>query len=170
MSKLVLQKLILLFCVLLLAPLSARAQEPQPPPEDPVSWGLQASQSTVKAGGKFTVQVTARIDKDWHLYSLEQEEGGPIPTRIKLPTGQPFELAGDIGSPTPRVKFDKNFGINTEYYEGEVVFTLPIKVAAHAPGGAQKLSVQVRYQSCNDSLCLPPKLVTIEVDLRISAE
>lgn len=164
-----LRKSAVAFCLLILAPLAAVAQDEQMPPENPVEWSLKAPPQTVKAGSTFAVKVTARPEKGWYLYSLDQEEGGPIPTRIRLPAGQLFESAGDIESPTPRVKFDKNFGINTEYYEGEVTFTLPVKVAAGAPAGRHKLSVQARYQSCNDSLCLPPKLVKLEAEITIEA-
>lgn len=135
-----------------------------------MTWSIKLATPSVTPGGSFTVQVTARIDKTWHLYSLDQEPGGPLPTRIKLPAEQPFEMAGDIESPTPRVTFDKNFNLNTEFYEGEVTFVLPVKVLATTPPGHQKLSVQVRYQSCNDTLCLPPKLVKLEVEMTIKAE
>ena len=165
-------RFLMVICFLfVLAPAATPAQdEQQMPPEDPVSWSIKSGQPTVKAGGKFTVQITARIEKGWHLYSLEQEAGGPIPTRIILPKETRFEIAGEIESPTPQVKFDKNFEINTEFYEGEVTFTLPVRVVSSTPAGQQKLTVQVRYQSCNDSICLPPKLVKLEAEVSIQAE
>jgi DsbC/DsbD-like thiol-disulfide interchange protein len=166
----VLHILMITGCLLVMTPFVAHAQdEQQAPPEDPVSWSIKSRQAIVKAGGKFTIQLTAQIEKSWHLYSLEQEEGGPIPTRIKLPPDPRFEMAGEIESPAPQVKFDKNFNLNTEFYEGEVTFTLPVKVATGASPGQQKLVVQVRYQSCNDSICLPPKLVKVEADITIQA-
>ena len=65
---------------------------------DPVKWSLQIKTSAVslKAGDRFVVQLTAQIENGWRLYSTEQVEGGPKPTRITFPAGQPFEKAGEI--------------------------------------------------------------------------
>ena len=63
---------------------------------------------------------------------------------------------------------DASFGMEVELYEGEAVFTLPVKVAAGAAPGAQKLVVSASYQSCNNKVCLPPKTVKVEVPVTIA--
>src|SRR5687767_6700328 len=77
---------------------------------NPIHWSVKKENSAlaVKAGDKFNAQVIARIDEGWHLYSLDQAPGGPIPTRISVPEDQRFKLAGDIDSPLPKVLFDSN--------------------------------------------------------------
>ncbi len=137
--------------------------------EKPIQWSLQVAPKTFAAGGKFTAQLTARIAPGWHLYALEEIPNGPRPTRITLAAKQPFQLSGDIAAPAPRVKFDENFGVETQVYEKAVTFGVPIKIVATAKSGQTKLVVQTRYQVCNEQICLPPKTVTVEVRVKIKS-
>ena len=137
-------------------------------PADPVAWKLQnPPTASVKAGGRFTVKLLAAVQEGWHLYSLKPMTEGPIATRIWIAGGQPFSLSGAVHAPEPRVMQDPSFGMEVELYEGEAVFTLPVKVAPGTAPGAQKLVVSASYQSCNDKLCLPPKTVKLEVPITI---
>jgi thiol:disulfide interchange protein DsbD len=137
-------------------------------PADPVVWKLQNPPAApVKAGARFNVKLLAEVQEGWHLYSLKPMAEGPIPTRIWIAEGQPFSLAGAVQSPDPQVIEDPSFGMEVELYEGEVVFTLPVRVAAGASPGAQKLVVSASYQSCNNKLCLPPKTVKVELPIAI---
>src|SRR5690348_638846 len=82
---------------------------------NPIRWTLKSESSAVKVGDKFNAQVIAAIDEGWHLYSLEQQSGGPIPTRIWMAEEQKFKLAGDIESPLAQVRFDPNFNMDTQF-------------------------------------------------------
>ena len=137
-------------------------------PADPVAWKLQNPPAApVKAGARFNVKLLAEVQDGWHLYSLKPMVEGPIPTRIWIAEGQPFSLAGAVQAPDPQVMQDASFGMEVELYEGEAVFTLPVRVASGAAPGAQKLVVSASYQSCNKKLCLPPKTVKVEVPITI---
>jgi DsbC/DsbD-like thiol-disulfide interchange protein len=137
-------------------------------PADPVAWKLQNPPAVpVKAGARFNVKLLAEVQDGWHLYSLKPMAEGPIPTRIWIAEGQPFSLAGAVQSPDPQVMQDPSFGMEVELYEGEAVFTLPVRVASGASPGSQKLVVSASYQSCNNKLCLPPKTVKVELPITI---
>jgi thiol:disulfide interchange protein DsbD len=138
--------------------------------QNPVAWSIKANApATIKAGDKFTVQVTAQIEGGWHVYSVTQGAGGPIPTKITVPDGQPFKAAGGVTGPHPHVQMDPNFQINTETYEGSASFRVPISVSADAPAGEQTLNVSVRFQTCNSQLCLPPRTVKLNASLTLVA-
>ena len=135
---------------------------------DPVAWKVAAAPAAaVKAGARFTVKVTAEVQEGWHLYSLKPMAEGPIATRIWIAEGQPVTLAGAIAAPAPQVQQDPSFGMEVELYEGEAVFSLPVRVGAGASAGAQKLVVSAAYQTCNNKLCLPPKTVKVEVPVTV---
>ncbi len=140
--------------------------------QDPIKWSVKsdATKKPVKPGDKITARVTAQIDSAWHLYSITQPPGGPITTTISVPAGQPFKLAGKIGAPKPQVAHDPNFEMDTEYYEGSATFTLPLKVADDAKEGKARLQVTAFFQACNDSLCIPPKTVKLDLPIEIAAE
>jgi thiol:disulfide interchange protein DsbD len=137
-------------------------------PGDPVGWKLQDPPAApTKAGARFNPKLLAVVQKGWHLYSLKPIAEGPIPTRIWIAEGQPFSLAGAVQSPEPQVLHDPSFGMEVELFEGDTVFTLPVRVATGAPLGPQKLVVSVSYQSCNNQICLPPKTVRVELPITV---
>lgn len=135
---------------------------------NPIRWSVKKENPTaVKSGDKFNAQVVATIDEGWHLYSLDQPAGGPIPTRIFLSESEKFKLAGDIESPIPLVVFDPNFNMDTQFYEGGAVFNLPIETAKDVLAGKNTLFVNVFFQTCNDKTCLPPKTVKLSTDIEV---
>lgn len=127
---------------------------------------ITVAPSTINAGGKGTARINASIESGWNMYSISQGGGGPIPTRITLDEG-PFTI-GAVSGPKPKVKLDPNFGINTESYSGSAAFTVPFTVNPDATAGPATLNVKVRYQVCNDTVCLPPKTVPLTAALTIN--
>ncbi len=143
--------------------LSLRAAAP-----DPVAWKLEgAPAKPVKAGARFAVKLVAKIQEGWHLYSLKPMAQGPIPTRIWLPEGQPFQLWAAVQAPEPQTLQDPSFGMEVELYEGEAAFTLPLRAAAAGPAGTHTLAVNASYQTCNNKLCLPPRTVKVEMPVAV---
>jgi len=138
-------------------------------PKEPIKWSMQVSppEGQVKAGEKFTIQLNAKIDEGWHLYAIDQEEGGPIPTRILMPAEQNFEQAGGIESSEPKTAMDPNFNMMTHFYEEQASFVIPVQAAANAAAGKTEVKVNVSFQTCNDELCLPPKTVKLSVPLNV---
>jgi DsbC/DsbD-like thiol-disulfide interchange protein len=136
---------------------------------DPVSWQVRdAPAKPLKAGTSFAVNLAAHIQDGWHLYSMKPLAEGPIPTRIWLAEGQPFQLAGRIRATEPETIQDSSFNMEVEIYEGEAGFTLPVRVAAGAPPGIRNLVVNTSYQTCDNRVCLPPKTVRVEVPVTIA--
>ena len=137
---------------------------------DPIRWSLATdlARLSLKPGDKVTVQVTAKMDEGWHLYSLEQEPGGPIATKIRVPEDQPFKLADTIDSPAPRIEMDPNFNMETQFYEEEVTFSVPLEIAPKTPAGKHELRINVTYQTCTATKCLPPKLVRLVAEITVA--
>ena len=143
-----------LLLIVLFLPLSALAQ-------NPVSWSLEsdAKGKSLKKDETFKVKLKANIEGDWHLYAVEQPEGGPFPTKITVAENLPFQIEGKITSSTPITKFDPNFQIDTKFFAKQAEFNLPLK--ANGEAKADDLAINVRFQVCNDTLCLPPKTVKV---------
>src|SRR6185369_10701289 len=133
---------------------------------NPVTWSARVEPAKVKADGKAKVRVSAQIQAGWHLYSLTQ--GEPlIATKVTVTDDANFKSAGAASQPKPKVAYDPNFQLDTQTFEGEVAFTAPIKVKPTAHIGKQLLTVSVRFQTCNDRLCLPPKTETLTAEVII---
>jgi thiol:disulfide interchange protein len=129
--------------------------------QNPVSWSLEseAKGKALKKDEAFKAKLKATIEGEWHLYAVEQPEGGPNPTRITIAENSPFQLDGKTTSPAPITKFDTTFKIDTKFFAKTAEFNLPLKAASEAK--ADDLAVNVKYQVCNDTTCLPPRTVKV---------
>jgi hypothetical protein len=138
-------------------------------PPTPVTWKLsEAPAKSVKAGARFSVKLTATIQEGWHIYSMKPLDDGPLPTRIWLAEGQPFQLSGPVKGDEPQTMQDPTLHMDVELYEGAAAFSLPVKVAVGASPGEQKLVVNAQAQSCNNSICLPPATVKVEIPITVA--
>ena len=146
----------ILFLILVL-PVFALAQ-------NPTKWTLEsdAKGKALKASEKFKAALKAEIEDGWHLYALEQSEGGPIPTTVKVAENVPFILEGKVTTPEPITQFDPNFNIDTKFFAKQAQFNLPLQATADAKG--DDLAINVRFQLCNDTFCLPPKTLKVTFD------
>ena len=106
------------------------------------------------------------MEPGWHLYSLTTPPGGPIPTTVSLADNPAIDHY-KIYQPKPEKKFDPNFQLDTETFGGQAIFLLDIDFKKDAPAGATDVVAQVRYQCCNDRLCLPPKRKTASASIAV---
>jgi thiol:disulfide interchange protein DsbD len=145
--------------VLLVSSVFAQAQ-------DPVKWTLASDTTKAAPGAKVVLKLTATLEDGWHLYSLTTPKGGPIRTTASLAENPAIEST-KLYQPKPERKFDKNFGIDTETFEKEIVFLVEAQVKKDAPAGPADLLAQVRYQTCSSTMCLPPKKKTAAFTLTV---
>lgn len=129
--------------------------------QNPVSWSLESAVrgKTVAANETFPAKLKANIEGEWHLYAVEQPEGGPFPTRITIAENSPYQIEGRVSSPNPVTKFDPNFQIDTKFFAKQADFNFNVKSNAQTNG--DDLAVNVKYQVCDDTVCLPPKTVKV---------
>jgi len=151
------------YLIALAALISIALAEPAP---NPVHWSCQAPQRPLRSGATFTVKLLARIDPGWHLYGLEQDEGGPFPAKISLADDAILRL-GSVHASKPIEFFDTNFDKRVRLYVDKAEFSLPLTVLRSAKTGPQHASIHVRYQCCNDTMCLSPKDVSVDLPLKL---
>jgi len=135
--------------------------------QEAATWSAKAVTASAAPGGTIEVKVTAKINDGWHVYSATVMEDLPVTTTIEFAEGAPITRKGKVKQPKPVVKHDPNFGVDTEYFEDNVTFTLTGKVKANAKPGKQKVTVEVTFMACNDRMCLPPTLVELPIDITI---
>ncbi len=139
---------------------------------DPVQWTLTFDVQAAPPGSHVLGHLTAKLEPGWHLYSLTTPRP-PIATTETL-ADNPAVGGFRVYQPKPVVKLDPTFKVNTETFEDEVKFLFDIEVKKDAPVGLAELTAQVRYQCCNDTMCLPPKrktaVATITIDPKAKAQ
>jgi len=135
--------------------------------ENPVKWTVSGSTTQLQAGATSTVRLSAAIDSGWYIYSITQKSGGPTPMTISVAPTPPFSIEGNAVGPQPVVIFDKEFGIETERYEGKPNFAIPVSLPATPVPQSQNLDIKVRYQACNESFCLPARTTVLTIPVTV---
>jgi thiol:disulfide interchange protein DsbD len=102
------------------------------------------------------------------MYSISQPPGGPTTTEISVPAKQVLEAAGTITGPVPQTAYDPNFEMQTEFYEGSASFNVPLVVSSKAKPRPAKVVIDVLFQVCNDTMCLPPTTVHVPLAVTIA--
>ena len=131
----------------------------------PVAWHVDPPKPA-RPGARLQLTLTGQLDPGWHLYALQEPEGGPIATTVALTEGDPAELA-EVTEAKPATARDPAFDAPTSFFDRTAVFHLRAAVARNAQPGQQTLHILVRYQSCNGQVCLPPRTDTVPVPLTI---
>ncbi|HXP62517.1 MAG TPA: cytochrome c biogenesis protein CcdA, partial [Dongiaceae bacterium] len=119
-----------------------------------VKWTLEAEPASAPPGGKVLLRITGRIQPGWHLYS--GSTAGGIPTSFKVGPDTVVERVR-LFQPPPKRAFDKNFDLETETYEDQAAFLVELDLKKDAPAGPAQLSVKGRFETCNDTQCVPGK-------------
>ncbi len=132
--------------VLLVACFMANAQV-----HNPVKWNYKLKKTNATT---YEVQITATIDKGWHIYSQTTPDGGPVPTTIRFAKNPLVTLVGavkEVGKLEQR--HEELFGVDVKQFSNSVSFVQTVKVKT-----AVKTSVvgTVEFMVCNDTQCLPP--------------
>ena len=128
--------------------------------QNPTKWSLGSDSVDPQINGSVDVVLRASIEPGWHLYAMDQLDGGPIPTTVKVPDSAPFEIVGAVRSPKPKIQPDPNFLVDdkpleTRFFVDSAEFGVTIKTAREI--SRDEIALDVRFQLCNDTFCLPPR-------------
>jgi thiol:disulfide interchange protein len=118
---------------------------------NPIHWSFSHERT-----GKDEIDLifTAKIDKNWHLYSQDLPDGGPIPTSFTFAGSDAFELSGEVREITkPEIKYDPSFDLELRMFSNEAEFRQKINILSGQPFS---LTGSIEYMCCDDSRCLPP--------------
>lgn len=118
--------------------------------ETPVKWAYGAKRISATEAVVF---LKATIDNGWHIYSINQKDGGPVKTSFEFSPAKDYVLVGKTSEPTPVSKFEKSFGIDVMYFENSVTFQQKVHLKT---AGATVVKGKLEYMTCNDHKCLPP--------------
>jgi hypothetical protein len=122
---------------------------------------LFPEQVTVPAGKASPVVLHFRIVEGLHINSHTPSEDYLIPTTLSIPEGAGVRLdkasyptGADLTLPSdPKTKLS--------VYTGE--FAIQAQIVSSS--GNHLVEAKLRYQACNLSQCLPPKTITVPIDV-----
>lgn len=116
---------------------------------NPVKWSFSVNHGS---GNEAELIITAKIDKNWHLYSQYMDEGGPILTRFNFNKSSNYQLIGKTTEPTPKADFDDIFKMTVKYFSNQAVFKQKIKILTSKDF---TITGDYEYMVCNEGSCIP---------------
>ncbi|MBN1338118.1 MAG: thioredoxin family protein [Bacteroidales bacterium] len=144
---------------------------------DPVKWTFMKKNL---GNREFLLEFTSSIEKNWHLYSQNVPDGGPVRTSFNFDEIKGFEfvdkgvVVGEFDSwdkendrdyrviftePAGEEEYDPNFEMVVKSFVHEAVFHVKIRLTTEEP-----LAVKgyLEFMCCDDTKCLPPGTVDFE--------
>ena len=108
--------------------------------------------------------VTATIESGWHINSNKPLDDFVIPSALLL-DGATADLVSAEYPPHTVRAFTFSGGQKLAVYEG----TIRIPFSAKLKNGATSIRGKLRYQACNDTICLPPRNADVTIDVAVVA-
>ncbi|MEW6753529.1 MAG: DUF255 domain-containing protein [Candidatus Latescibacterota bacterium] len=133
---------------------------------------VQASASVDPArpvpGHSFRVAVRLRIRPGWHITASACSSRWAIPTTLGVEADLPIHLV-EVDYPAGRPLPVAATGETLEVYSDSVALQAAVRLAPEAAAGQEgHLWLQVRYQACDASRCLPPAALRHPVPLQVA--
>jgi DsbC/DsbD-like thiol-disulfide interchange protein len=132
----------------------------------PVKVTATPSKERVAAGEQFEVRVRLEIAKGWHINSHEPIQDFLIPTSVTITGALPISAGRVV---YPRGEELDFVGETLLVYSGAIDLTAPLTIGAEAAPGAAAIPLRVRFQACDDTVCLSPETLELGVAVEVVA-
>ena len=129
---------------------------------NPVKWSTSVNKISAT---EYDLIIKAEIQPNWHLYSQNVPEDGPIPTNFTFEASKDFELTGATSEETGHTVDDPVFMMKIKYFETSAVFKQRVKLLNK---NAITILGEVEFMVCDDSNCLPPTFVDLKFSIPAS--
>ena len=149
------RKTILILFAFLLAFCESKSQS------TPYTWSFTAKKIS---NNVFEIHCSATLTDPWHTYSQFTPAGGPVPTKFSFQKNPLYTIDGAVvENGDLKTRFEKAFGIDVKYFEGNVDFVQKLTLKANTKTNC---SGAVTFMVCNDTECLPPFTQKFSVALK----
>jgi len=136
-------------------------------PEPTIHFKGYYANDKAQRGMTVRAAVVLEIPDGYHVNANKPLGKYAIPTTVKIEAPQGVTISPIV---FPRAVVRKLKATNNEslaVYEGRAIMRFNVTVPANYGDGWLNLKANVRYQSCNDDVCFPPKTQEIDVGIGI---
>ncbi len=134
-------------------------------PSSPFKATVSISPEQVRPGDRAELRIDCQVLPGWHVYSPDFKGTG-IPTQLKLDEG-PILAEGALKFPAPKSYRDQALGEEVRTLEGTFQISQLLRVSGEAPPGKVKVSGQLLYQTCSETVCNPPVTLPVAAELEV---
>jgi cytochrome c biogenesis DsbD-like protein len=139
-----------------------------PSGRDVVKPEVYASMEPAGRGSAFQIAVVMKIRQGFHVNAREKSEEYLIATDLKAQLPPGFS-SGEVAYPKGKLETFSFSKKPLNVYQGTVILRMPVNVLDNAPVGEQHIPLKLRYQACNNELCLPPVTVSLEAVVNVAS-
>lgn len=108
--------------------------------------------AVLKRNATGDLEFTIQVKNGYHVNSDKPDDEYLIPLRWTF-TGSPVQLV-EVVYPQPSMEKFQFSQKPVSVFQGDFKTTAKLKVPANAPTGPSQLVGKLRYQACNDRMCL----------------
>lgn len=112
-----------------------------------------------------TAEFRIQLRNGYHVNSNTPADRYLIPLRFTWLPGPAQVL--DVQFPAPKLEKFEFSQKPVSVFDGDFKVTAKVKLAAAPPPGPLKLAGKMRYQACNDKMCLPPRTLDVSVPIEL---
>jgi hypothetical protein len=118
-----------------------------------------------KRNETITAEFRIQLRNGYHVNSDKPADPYLIPLRFTWLPGpaQPVE----VRFPAPKMEKFEFSEKPVSVFDGEFKAVAKFRVGSELPRGPLKVAGKLRYQACNDKMCLPPRTLDVTVPLEI---
>ncbi len=117
----------------------------------------------VRQGSRFRIALVVTIKEGFHLQAPKPPEGF-IATTLSVEAPKGFTIVRLWYPPT---KEREMLGQRLPLYEGRQIFAALVQVDKTVKPGKYPLTLNLRYQACDDKACYPPRTLTIVMPVEV---
>jgi hypothetical protein len=118
---------------------------------------------TAKIGSATQVKLPLELRTGYHCNSNKPSDDYLVPLKLTWAAG-PLE-SPEVAYPAPQMEKYSFSPTPLSVYTGNFNLMTKFKVAASAMPGQAIITGKLRYQACNDRMCLPPKTIDVSIPI-----
>ena len=119
-----------------------------------------------KAGTTVEVKLPLQLREGYHVNTNKPPDPYLIPLRLTWDAG-PI-TAAEVVYPKPETHKVEFFAGLLPVFSGRFDLITRFKVGASVQPGLVNVAGKLRYQACNDRMCLPPKTIDLTLPVSVS--
>jgi hypothetical protein len=147
---------------------TSRTAAQVPSPKDVVAPTAFASYDPVARGKEFQIAVVMKIRDGFHVNARKKSAEYLIATDLKTDGATGFKI-GDVTYPEGELRTFTFSKTPLNVYEKTIVLKMAVAAQPDAPTGEQHIPLKLKYQACNNEVCLPPVTLPVDAVVNVTA-
>jgi cytochrome c biogenesis protein CcdA/thioredoxin-related protein len=127
----------------------------------PYKWEIE---SNIILNNQLEIILTCEIEDEWHIYSINNPEGGSIATTFSFENNEFIKFVQPWLEPQPTIVYEEVFEVDQWYHSGTVQFKSVIEIGDDFPD--KNLQLTIQSMACmSDGVCTPPENFEFKIEL-----